>query len=107
MNEKYEMDEARKQGIHSGFDTQGRHHQKSKTGIPRARQKDFFLQKEAVLSLLSDFLVNFTKLCRNIACYDNVSLYISRQKPHLIFFQTHSQNSANFISTSQWNLAMK
>ena len=33
-------DKARKQGIHPGFETQGRHHQKSKTGVSVAPQKD-------------------------------------------------------------------
>ena len=33
-------DEARTQGIHPGFETQGRHHQKSKTGVPVTLQKD-------------------------------------------------------------------
>ena len=30
---------AHKQGIHPGFETQGRHHQKSKTGVSVAPQK--------------------------------------------------------------------
>ena len=32
-------DEAHKQGIHPGFETQGRHHQKFKTGVSVAPQK--------------------------------------------------------------------
>ena len=32
-------EEACKQGLHASYETQGRRHQKSKTGVPVARQK--------------------------------------------------------------------
>ena len=37
--------EARKLGIHPGFETQGRHHQKSKTGVSVASQKGLMSPK--------------------------------------------------------------
>ena len=36
---------ARKQGIHPGLETQGRHHQKFKTGVPATLQKGFMSSK--------------------------------------------------------------
>ena len=36
--------EARKQGIHPGFEIQGRHHQKSKTGVSMDHERDFVPQ---------------------------------------------------------------
>ena len=38
-------DEAHKQGILSNFETQGRCHQKSKTGVPLAQQKGLVSSK--------------------------------------------------------------
>ena len=58
-------DEAHKQGIHPGFETQGRCHQKSKTGVLVALQKridvlkNFFLKKS---------LAKLTKSKRVQAC---------------------------------------
>ena len=47
------LKDARKRGIHPGFETQGRRHQKSKTGVSVAQKKDscppkFFLKKDDV-----------------------------------------------------------
>ena len=38
-------DKARKGGIHPGFETQGRHHQKSKTGVSVAPRKGLMSSK--------------------------------------------------------------
>ena len=39
-------EEARKRGIHPGFETQERHHQKSKTGVSVAPQKGLMSSKK-------------------------------------------------------------
>ena len=39
-------EKARMQGIHPGFETQGRHHQKSKTGVSVAPQKGLVSSKK-------------------------------------------------------------
>ena len=54
-------DEAHKQGIHPGFETQGRCHQKSKAGVSVAQQKridvlqNYFFKKS--LAILSRFVL--------------------------------------------------
>ena len=63
-------EEARKRGIHPGFETQGRRHQKSKTGVSVAPQKGFMSSKFFLknywkldhLSLISYATVNFLKI---------------------------------------------
>ena len=44
-NSLHTGDKAHKQWIHPGFETQGRHHQKSKTGVSVAPQKGLMSSK--------------------------------------------------------------
>ena len=44
-NSLYAGDKAHKQRIHPDFETQGRHHQKSKTGVSVAPQKGLMSSK--------------------------------------------------------------
>ena len=45
-NSLHAGDKAHKQGIHPGFETQGRHYQKSKTGVFVAPQKGLIFSKK-------------------------------------------------------------
>ena len=55
-------EEARKQGIHPGFENQGRCHQKSKTGVSVAPQKGLVSSKKIFFKKLSDI--------RELTCCD-------------------------------------
>ena len=51
-NSLHAGEEAHKQRLHHGFETQGRHHQKSKTGISDLTEKNKLSLKESLSSFL-------------------------------------------------------
>ena len=96
-NSVHTGDEVCKQGIHSGFETQDRYHQKSKTGVAVALQKDlcqpiFFLKNQNCL-LVSVTILGLI-LCRKVDFTESLLSSFDIGSRNLLFFCLQSYNLA-------------
>ena len=89
-NSLHAGDKACKQGIHPGFETQGRHYQKSKTGVSVTPQKglmsskNFKKNKEKEKEITTFFMFNKRSTTQQL---DNIQTDVCEFKPH-IFYRT-------------------